>query len=80
MSSIIGVPVKVSELAVNEKGYARMQMYVSDKADMYNSNVEVKDGISNEDRKAGKEAKRVGSGRVVYTSDGTIVAIPFKQN
>ena len=43
-------------------------------------NIKVVNTLSKEDRDSGKESIIAGSGRVVYTKDNLITAIPFKAN
>ena len=79
MSSINSVSVKISYLEANYKGYAKMQVFISDKPDTYNSNIQVKTALTAEERASGVVAKIIGNGRTVYT-DGIINTIPFKKN
>ena len=65
---------------INEKGYLALDLFIDDKANEWNSNIKVVNTLSKEDRDSGKESIIAGSGRVVYTKDNLITAIPFKAN
>jgi len=81
MSGIIKVGIDMKKLGsfINEKGYLNLDLFVEDKASEYNTNVRVVNTLSKDDREAGKEPVSAGSGRVVYTKDGVLTALPFKK-
>jgi len=82
MSGIIKVGIDMKKLGnfINEKGYLNLDLFVDDKAGEYNTNVRVQNSLSKEDREAKVEPTVAGSGRVVFTKDGVLTALPFVKN
>jgi hypothetical protein len=82
MSGIIKVGIDMKKLGgfINEKGYLNLDLFVDDKASEYNTNVKVQNSLSKEDRDAKVEPITAGSGRVVFTKDGVLTALPFVKN
>lgn len=76
----ISVGFKVSELEINDKGYANVIIAELASPDQYGNNVEVLTSLSKEDREAGKESDLLGRGRTLWRAKGESGHVYKKQS
>lgn len=75
MSTIISVGINRDKIQFNEKGWANVDVFISDEVNEYGQNVSAAMSQTKEERESGERKNYVGNGRVVWTS-GTVEAAP----
>ncbi len=78
MATIIKLGLKVSELDVNEKGYANINVAINDEVNQWNQNCSSWNVQTKEERDGKSPRKYVGNGQVVFTSDEGITKVEYK--
>lgn len=79
MATIISVGLKVSDLKVNEKGYANINVAINDEVNQWGQNCSAWVQQTKEEREAKDQRKYVGNGKVVFTNDEGITKPEYKQ-
>lgn len=73
MSAIITLGINKDKIKFNEKGWANIDIFVSDDTNQYGQNVSSAMSQTLEQREAKEDRVYIGNGKVVHTKDGRIV-------
>tara|TARA_B110000977_G_C10841327_1_gene402114 strand:- start:430 stop:681 length:252 start_codon:yes stop_codon:yes gene_type:complete len=76
----ISIGFKISDLQINDKGYANVIVAELEGPDQYGNNVEVLTSLSKEDREAKKESDLLGRGRTLWRAKGETGYVYKKQS